>query len=587
MSETDTNEDEAGSVIENRDHKAEGNWPLRWHCLVSALAGTFLGLIFLLPTIHRLVWIAVVPIFLLVAYRENLRNFLTGVCIGVPWFAISCYWLVNVTVPGLIFLVLFQGVYLGFWLFLAGRFPSPWRNYLFPMLWVSYEFVRSKGELGFSWNLMGHLASPIEDLAQAFGVYGLSFLVACVGVLATVFLKNDREEYSGPLPEGSGTFIVLPMLWLLLAFFVYWRTPPIKPDGKIFVGVVQGNFEQDLKWSVPIEEALNRYLTLTTEMVKESHPDLILWPEAAMPTVLSRHPNLYTILERQVRDWESSLLFGVLDEDMRADPDAPEEKIYNSAVFIDYRSGTRFEEAETQAEMSKFLRGPLSPDTEGSGSDTDRLIGSENESPQVYDKSRLLPFGEYVPFRSLLPFVQEFVEKQGGGAFSQGEEGDIISTFFGEIGPLICFESTHPGLARKAAINGANLLVTLTNDAWFGDTAAAGQHALQSRFRAIETGRALVRVANTGITALYLPDGSVAERLPTWEAAADSWAVPLYSHLTFQFRVGDFLGWLCLGCLGLSLLLARGIHKEEELSEENQDRNRTDRSMEEPDKSPQ
>ncbi len=587
MNETQSMNPKDDSSKDTRQRKRpRGSRPIHIHCLFSALAGILLGLVFLLPVFHRLVWVSLAPVFLLITYRNPSRNFLSGVFIGVPWFLISCYWLSHVTLPGLICLSLFEGAYLGVWLVLAGRFPAPWRNYLLPIVWVGYEFVRSKGVLGFSWNLMGHLAYPVEGLAQTFGVYGLSFLVAAVGVLITIMVLNAREEYSGPLPEGSGTFIMLPMLWLLLAFFVYWRAPELKPDKKIYVGVVQGNFEQSLKWSVPVDEALNRYVNLTNETVNESHPDLVIWPEAALPTVLSQKPNLLAVLERRVREWESSLLFGVLDEDVRTNSEEAPGTLYNSAVFLDYRSSGALGKVGTRKEIAEYLRGPLEPDTKKSLLFPAAFSGSKDHTPKVYDKSRLVPFGEFVPFRQLLPFVQDFVEKQGGGAFSNGMEGMTVSTVFGEIGPLICFESTHPGLARKAAMNGASLLVTMTNDAWFGETAAARQHALQSRFRAIETGRAVVRVANTGMTALYLPDGTVAERLPGWEALSDTWVVPLYSHLTFQFRVGDCLGWLCLVCLGFSLLLARGIHREEEESGENRDHNPIGQSKTRPETSP-
>lgn len=528
------------------------------HLGISLAVGALLGAIFLFPALHRLAWVAVGPVFFLVRHQADRRNFLAGLCIGAPWFLISCHWLTHVTVPGLLCLALFQGVYLGIWLLLAGKFPSPWRNYLFPVLWVTYEFVRSKGPLGFSWNLIGHHAYPIEIFSQSVGVYGLSLILAGTGVLASTFFRNDRDESTAPMPEGSGTFLILPLIWMGVAFFVFWNAPPIRSDGKVHIGVVQGNFEQSLKWSVPLEEAVGRYVDLTDKIVRESHPDLVIWPEAALPMVLSKQPSLIAGLERRVREWESSLLFGVLDMDFRGVTGEQEGLLYNSAVLLDFRSESGMPSVSSPSEVSAYLRG------ESDGEGGSAPARDRRRAPQVYDKARLLPFGEYVPFRKILPFVQDFVEKQGGGAFSQGVEGRILTTAFGDIGPLICFESTHPGLARKAAHNGASLLVTITNDAWFGNTAAARQHALQSRFRAIETGRAVVRAANTGITALYLPDGSVAESLPVWEAQAASWVVPLFSHLTFQYRVGDFLGWLCLVSTGFSLLLVRGRRREGE-----------------------
>ena len=252
-------------------------------------------------------------------------------------------------------------------------------------------------------------------------------------------------------------------------------------------------------------------------------------------------------------------LFGILDIDRRRAGSNVEEDgaLYNSLVYLDPDRETDLLNEKPPTQISRSLRGPRAAFEPESV-----ILPSVNASPKkfkpfIYDKARLLPFGETVPFASLLPFVKRFVETRGGGAFSSGTAGAILETPFGDLGPLICFESTYPGLARRAVVNGAALLVNVTNDAWFLKTAAARQHALQSRFRAIETGRAVVRVANTGLSRVYLPNGTVRGTLAWWEQGAETVKVPLYSHLTFQTRVGDWFGWLCLTCLAIMLTLAR------------------------------
>jgi apolipoprotein N-acyltransferase len=360
------------------------------------------------------------------------------------------------------------------------------------------------------------------------------------------------------MPEGAGFFILLPLIWLAVAWIEVAPVP--KPDGRIEVGLVQGSFPQSLKWTVPLNEAVSRYVEETESLIARNRADLILWPEVALPVVLSEEPKLLEYLIRQVRDWRVPLLFGVLDRDFRLGPEGP---LYNSAVLLDPWTTQGTEPPTTPLQVSQMLRGDSVPLTES------RLLPSVFALPpssqiRVYDKARLLPFGEYVPFASVLTFVQKFVENRGGGAFSPGPPGAVLDTRFGEIGPLICFESTHAALARKAVLAGAVVLVNITNDAWFLQTAAMRQHALQCRFRAVETGRAVVRSANTGITAVYLPSGEEVSRLPVWTQTSNIATVPLYSHLTFQARVGDFFGWLCLACLLFSLWLSTGEARDDE-----------------------
>jgi apolipoprotein N-acyltransferase len=326
------------------------------------------------------------------------------------------------------------------------------------------------------------------------------------------------------------------------------------------VGLVQGNFEQSLKWQVPVSDAVTRYVELTKDLVKNTRPDLIVWPEVAVPAVLSEDPGLLGYLEKYAAAWRTPLYFGTMDRDMRTDGE--NGPLYNSAVFLDPARISGLPEPTEQRLVSYRLRG-TEVDIPRSSVLPAVVASPRTSDLVVYDKARLLQFGEYVPFNYLIPFIQRYVETRGGGAYSMGTIGRVLATRFGDLGTLICSESTFSGLARRSVLNGAVLLVNMTNDAWYKKTAAPRQHALQSQFRAIETGRAVVRVANTGWTRVYLPDGSVLGEIPWFTTEAEAVEVPLYSHLTFQTRVGDFLGWLCLVCLGLSLLISRERVPEE------------------------
>lgn len=522
-------------------------------------SGTLLGIAFLHASAAFLAWFALVPLLLSLRERDGRWNFLMGWLAGVPWFLISCHWLRHVTWAGLIALVLFEATWLGIWMAVSGRFHTRFRLIVFPLLWVVLETLRSKGALGFSWNQLGHLApDDLVAVAQSWGVHGLSFLFAASNALLAgiwVRIRNERDWLRAP--EGAGTLAALPILWLGVGWFVHWTAPDPRPEGTLRVGLVQGNFEQSLKWSVPTGQALERYEALTEELLREERVDLVVWPESAIPDVLSRDPRLLAHLEGKVREWRTDLLFGVLDADFRRGEELAKVPLFNSAVYLEPKKTELAAKAWTASDISRYLRGEeATPQRLSTWMPSVQASSATAFGIPVYDKARLLPFGEYVPFGGLIPWVQRFVETRGGGAFSAGEVGRVIRTEYGEFGMLICFESTFPGLARRSVLNGALALFNLTNDAWYLQTAAARQHALQSRFRAVETGRAVIRVANTGLSRVYLPDGSETGALPWWEPSAGAVEVPLYSHLTFQSRVGDFLGWLCMGCLALLWLLA-------------------------------
>jgi len=523
--------------------------------LAAIGSGLLLGAAFLFPQLSWMGWFALAPLFLCLRERDAKGNFLMGFLVGVPWFLVSCHWVRHVTWPGLFALAGIEGIWLGIWLALAGRFHARWRYLLLPTLWVAAEMTRSKGSLGFSWNLMGHLApEALLPMVQVWGVYGLSFVIVAANafIAATVYRLGPRAVWLRT-PEGAGTFFALPVVWLLIGSLVLrWADIPT-PDRLLRVGMVQGNFPQSLKWAVPVDEAVTRYVDLTSRLVKESRPDLVVWPEVAIPTVLSEQPKLLAYLQEWTEVWHTPLYFGVMDRDMREKgEDGP---LYNSAVYLDPESQTQFEPTNEVRLASFFLRG-AETGTPGSLI-LPSVVASTHSSEQiVYDKARLLQFGEYVPWSEWIPFVQRYVENRGGGAYSSGKVGRVIATKWGDLGTIVCSESTFSGLARRAVLNGAVLLVNMTNDAWYLKTAAARQHALQCRFRALETGRAVVRVANTGWTRVYLPDGSIHGSIPWWTTDAETVQAPLHSHLTFQTRVGDFLGWLCLVCVGLSLLIS-------------------------------
>ena len=273
----------------------------------------------------------------------------------------------------------------------------------------------------------------------------------------------------------------------------------------IRVAAVQGNIAQVDKWNPEFSDAiLDKYLQLTNRAV-DAGADLVVWPEAATPFAFQVDPRS-EMIRRLARERNVHLLIGTTDVIWQDNP-----KYYNAAVLVD----------------------------------------PQGETAGVYHKQHLVPFGEYVPLRKLLSFVSPLVESIGG--FSAGE-GPVMLMMDGQpIGAIVCYEMIYPGLVRQFVRNGSRLLATVTNDAWYGRTAAPHQHFQQAAMRAIEHGRYVVRAANTGISGVIDPYGRVLSETNLFEDDVLTSEVRLIQELTPYTRYGDILAFSC-GILTLVLL---------------------------------
>ena len=283
------------------------------------------------------------------------------------------------------------------------------------------------------------------------------------------------------------------------------------------VGIVQGNVDQSVKWSPRWKEGILEKMGKLTKDLRgrfpkneSSTPPVIVWPEAAAPLVY--RPKAYgrSYLRRLARDTDSYLLFGTLGKrDVKQGP-----KLTNSAYL-------------------------LSPGGEEIGR---------------YDKMHLLPFGEYVPLGKLLFFVEKLVPVIG--TFKSGEEPKIFDAAKGKFGVLICFEVIFPRVVRR--MKDAQFLVNITNDAWFGKTAASEQHLSMVAFRAVEFRMPIVRSANTGISALIDPTGAIRVRSPLFEEWIHADVISLKKGApTVYARMGDMFAYLCVFVSLAAVLLFR------------------------------
>ena len=383
---------------------------------------------------------------------------------------------------------------------------------LVPVVWVATEYLRGIVLGGFPWIPLGNTMVtllPIAQLASAFGVYGLSMFVAFVNVgFAIVALAPPSATKGKVRVMAAGATlgsIALISIWggMRLSGNELSGGTPIK------IGLIQGNIAQTDKWN-PARAGMivDRYLQLTQQAAANG-AQFIMWPESSTPFYFEEDPQ-GTIVRRLVRGLGRPLLLGS-DEFEQSEP----PRHYNAAFMLDPGGATA----------------------------------------AVYRKIHLVPFGEYVPLQRLLFFVGPLVEAVS--AFSRGTRVTMLPVEGHMVSTAICYEVTYPALAREAVRQGSEMLTTITNDAWYGESSAAFQHFEMAAMRAIEQGRYLARAANTGISGIIDPYGRVLVRTNLFETVAVVGEARFVQSRTLYARIGDLVAFLSMGLTLAALVLTR------------------------------
>lgn len=466
-------------------------------------------------------WISLAPLLLAVRSCSAKEAFVYSYAAGLVFFSGLLYWLGNVSVPGYLILVLYMAVFYA--LFGAAAnivFRYNMDIMVLPFIWVVLEYVRAHLFTGFPWGLLGY--SQYKNLsfiqiADVAGAYGVSFLAASFNVAMFSILARSRRKLYYTMSS-----IILAVVALM---YGAERMNNHTMWGNVRLSVVQGNIPQEEKWdSNSAEEIFKIYSELTMQAAKDK-PDMIIWPESSYPYLIRKGESQPDEVMFMAAHTGVPLLAGIVDVDG--------EKCYNSAFLFDDRGG---------------------------------LSGK-------YSKLHLVPWGEYVPFERFFSFVRGIVDKPMGD-FAKGEKEVLLplrvtrtaesagaitrSASFYKFGVLICFEDVFPYISREAVYNGANFLVNITNDAWFGDTAAPTQHLQASVFRAVENRVPVIRAANTGVSCFISPTGQISSRVHKGEkdifvrgtATAN---VDIWRGRTYYVRHGDHFVFFCLAMLGLFL----------------------------------
>ncbi len=417
------------------------------------------------------------------------------------------HWLLALPVP--VLLSLGMGAYFGLFglaAHLASRRLSHVTGLLFlGLAWTLMEMAVGTLLSGFPWLSLSaaFVPWPLVVLPAAYiGAYGLSGILALV-VCGAVLGRNSR-----PCAAVSALAALLVLGLGALHLRSYAETSPART-----VAVVQGNIDQSLKWDASYQgSTVSRYVDLSRKIQITANPALIVWPETAMPFYFQDD----TALRKPVLDFLSSTNVSLL---------------LGSPA---YRLGS--------GQYTLFNRA--------------YLLSGNGAAPAWYDKEHLVPFGEYMPLPSWLP-LEKLVH--GVGDFAPGHDQKPLRTGDLAMGVLVCYEAIFSGLAQERVAQGANLIVIISNDAWFGATSAPMQHLNLTALRAIEQGRWIVRSTNTGISAFIDPLGRIHRAGPQFEPLAAAWQVHPRSQTTVYHDLYTPL-LACAGVLGLifAVLLFQG-----------------------------
>ena len=457
-----------------------------------------------------------------VALRTR-RAFLLGLVSGLGYFAGTVYWTPAVvqTFGGLnwpvaigagslliAYLALFPALFALITARLCGRF-GPRALLLTPALWVATELLRRWVLGGFPWVLLGYSQAsvlPIVQTASLAGVYGLSALVVLASAAPVVALRaRGAMRWAAPL--------TMALVIGALAIWGQWRIQDgalVRAGTPVRVGIIQGNIPQAQKWDqTRASQILGTYLDLTQQAASRG-ATLVVWPESSTPFLFEYDAGGNAAIRHAVRLFGISLLFG----SDQYEPGTP-ARFYNSAF----------------------------------------LLAPDGRTAAVYRKMHLVPFGEFVPLKRLLFFVGPLVEAVSD--FSPGEDAVVMPVGANRLSTAICYEVVYPDLIADFVARGSQLLTTITNDAWYGNSSAPYQHFWQAVVRSVEQGRYLVRSANTGISGIVDPYGRVQAMSPIFERRVVMGDARYLDGRTVYARTGDGFAWACALVTLLAWIAAR------------------------------
>jgi apolipoprotein N-acyltransferase len=442
---------------------------------------------------------------------------------GTEW-----YWAFISMVAAVMFLGLNYGV-IGLLISTIGKRMGKLAGiWMFPMIWTAVEYIRSFGKLGFTWNNLCYTQTKATQLIQfssILGPQGVTFWIVTINVLIYYILFHK--------PKGKK---LLTYMTVLILFFlipeVYGLSvlrkgrENLEPKRKVHVGIIQPNVDPNEKWvQESFEENMNLLHNLT-DSVASVPLDLVIWPESATPTYLRRNNyGTFDSIMNHISRLDVNLLTGTPDYEWTSENKI---KVYNSVFLL-------------EPNLRDF---------------------------NVYRKIHLVPFGEFIPLSGVMPALKNL--NLGQGNFDSGNEVEVFqiplkvdNSTNGDITlhftTAICFETTFPQIIRKGTRKGSEMLVVVSNDAWFGLTSAPFLHAEISRFRAIENRIPIVRSANTGISTVIDPYGRILKKIDFGKMGWLQAELQQGGNSTLYVKLGNICGYLTVlvSCVFILLSIFR------------------------------
>jgi apolipoprotein N-acyltransferase len=464
--------------------------------VTGALGGALMALAFPPFPTRVLACVALVPLFRYF-YRTSIppdgssrvagqdrplkRGFLLGYATGIVFFAILLYWISNLIpassarmpwlmIPAVIVLTLYLSLYPALFSLMLAALSRRWGRIALaaaPALWTLTELARSRGELGFSWGILASSPAIHPEAIQGlslYGPFGLSLVLVLVNLLiATALFHRSR----GPRAAAAVALV------LLVAGHLGWGKREIgrvESEGTsrgVTVAVVQPNVDLTIKWKKEYRDSVFSQIAHLTEDAADRGAGFVIFPETSAPISFKFSGFHRELLRASAFRTGVDLLVGHIDHESRGD----EWRSFNAAS----------------------------------------LFESGGTMQATYGKVNLLPFGERIPFSQYVPPLGSI--DFGQANFLPGDSAVVFESAAGRFGVLICYESTFSHYARDYVRNGADFLVNITNDGWFGSRRGALQHAETAILRAVENRVTLYRSANTGVSLVVEPTGRVPERI--------------------------------------------------------------------------
>src|SRR5579871_339901 len=500
-------------------------------------------------------WIALVPLLVAILgndKRGNPLNFGQGAALGYlcgfVWYLGNCYWVYQTMYlygglpkPIAVGILILFCLYLGLYHALFGALLAAFRNrfgrqgalLLVPFAWVAVELARAR-ITGLPWDLLGvaQIDSPIlTRLAPITGAYGLSFIIAAINALWLVRIRVRERRFTRTAVTAAGVvFVVLYVVALRRI-----ESPQNAPT-TAHATLVQENLEVG---------AANTGPQPSTQQLLESFSYLSRFPSPHFLLGIPELPGTQSVyLIRQQSVVEGTEARVPMPTDLIVWPESPAPFEENDPLF-----------RAALSNLARQANAPIIAGTIGTERTTDNprgynlfnsasFVNPQGEFVGRYDKMHLVPFGEYVPFKAFFFFAKSLLYE--AGTFDRGQHRIVFNTGGHTYGTFICYESIFGDEIREFSKLGAEVLVNISNDGWYGDTSAPWQHLNMVRMRAIENRRWILRSTNTGVTAVIDPDGRVTQSLPRHRRAALDAHFGYVEGKTFYTRFGDVFAWTCV-----------------------------------------